>query len=313
MAVIAVTGANGFVGRALTEALSKLGHDVRGLVRSGSSGDALVVGDIGAETEWSEALSGVDTVVHCAARVHVMSDDASDPLAAFREVNTAGTRRLACQAVEAGVKRLVFVSTIKVNGETTIYYPDSATRFTAFDSPDPDDAYAISKWEAEIALHEIAAESDLEVVIVRPPLVYGLGAGGNFRQLVELVRRQIPLPLGLVDNRRSLIALPNLVDLLVCCAAHPDAPGETFLASDGDDLSTPDLVRRLATAMQRKARLVPVPLALLRVAGRLTGQRDKIERLMGSLQVDIGHTCERLQWQPPTTVDEGLREAVRPA
>ena len=310
MTVVAVTGASGFVGSALMAALPERNCEPRGLFRSAQTPGTIAVGDIGPDTEWGEALCGVDTVIHCAARVHVMKDDAADPLAEFRRVNTEGTRRLAQQAAQSGVKRLVFVSTIKVNGESTQYPSGSIGKFTALDTPNPTDPYAITKWEAENCLQEIAAGSGLEIVIVRPPLVYGPGVGGNFRSLVDLVRKGIPLPLGLVDNRRSMVALPNLVDLLVVCATHPDAAGETFLVSDDDDLSTPDLIRRLARALGRDDRLLPVPPALLRLAGRLSGNSDKVERLIGSLQVDIRQTCERLDWRPPVTVDEGLRKTV---
>lgn len=310
MMEVAVTGANGFVGRALTKALAERGYRARGLVRSTTAGDGVAVGDIGPETDWTDALSGVDTVIHCAARVHVLRDDAADPLAEFRRVNTEGTRKLAMDACERGVSRLVFVSSIKVNGESTQFDADSATPFRAGDAPAPVDPYGISKWEAESALHHVAAESNLEVVVVRPPLVYGPGVGGNFRSMIDIVRRGIPLPLGLVENRRSLVALPNLVDLLACCGTHPDAAGETFLVSDDEDLSTPDLVRRLARAMGKNAHLLPVPPALLGWIGRLTGQSDKVERLVGSLQVDIGHTRKRLGWSPVMSVDAGLRQAV---
>lgn len=310
MMEVAVTGANGFVGRALMQALAERGYRARGLLRSTSTGDGVAVGNIGPGTDWSDALSGVDTVIHCAARAHVMRDDAADPLAEFRRVNTEGTRKLAMDASEQGVRRLVFVSSIKVNGESTHFDAGSAAPFRAGDPPAPVDPYGISKWEAESALHSVAAASNLEVVIVRPPLVYGPGVGGNFRSMIDIVRRGIPLPLGLVENSRSLVALPNLVDLLVCCATHPDAAGETFLVSDDEDLSTPELVRRLARAMGKNARLLPVPPALLGWIGRLTGQSDKVERLVGSLQVDIGHTRSRLGWRPVTSVDAGLRQAV---
>jgi nucleoside-diphosphate-sugar epimerase len=310
MTEIAVTGASGFVGRALMKELEKRGHRARSLVRSGPADQATVVGDVGLDTDWTAALAGVNTVIHCAARVHVMQDDAADPLAAFRRVNTAGTRGLAAQAADLGVERLVFVSTIKVNGESTRYRAGASAAFTADDSPNPGDPYAVSKWEAECALREIEAETGLEVVIVRPPLVYGLGVGGNFRSLIHAVRRGWPLPFGRVENRRSLVALPNLVDLLVCCAIHPRAPGQTFLVSDDDDLATPELIRRLARAMGGSARLLPVPPAMLRLAGRMTAQSDRVERLIGSLQVDIGHTRERLGWRPPVSVDEGLQATV---
>jgi len=313
LTVVAVTGANGFVGRALIPALAERGCKPLGLVRSGPVANSIAIGDICSKTEWSDALVGVDSVIHCAARVHVMKDHAANPLAEFRRVNTEGTKRLAQQAVQAGVRRLVYVSTIKVNGESTHYPAASPHKFTAFDTPSPTDPYAVSKYEAETHLHEISARSGLEVVVVRPPLVYGPGVGGNFRSLVDAIRQGRPLPLGRVNNRRSLLGLSNLVDLLAVCATHPDAVGQTFLASDDDDLSTPELVRRIARALERKARLLSVPIALLRLAGRLTGQNDKIERLIGSLQVDISHTCNRLQWRPKTPVDAGLRETVFPA
>jgi nucleoside-diphosphate-sugar epimerase len=313
MMEIAVTGANGFVGRALLKELEERGHGTRALVRSSSAPDRIAVGDVGPDTDWTAALSGVSTVIHCAARVHVMQDDAADPPAAFRRVNTAGTRRLAAQAADLGVERLVFISTIKVNGESTRYAAGASDPFTADDSPNPGDPYAVSKWEAESALREIEAQTGLEVVIVRPPLVYGFGVGGNFQSLVAIVKRGLPLPFALVDNRRSLVALPNLVDLLVRCATHPEAPGQTFLVSDDEDLATPELIRRLARAMGGNARLLPVPPAMLRLAGRMTGQSESVERLIGSLQVDISHTRERLGWRPPISVDEGLRAAVASA
>lgn len=310
MTTIAVTGANGFVGSALLAELKRRGYGVRGIFRSGSADDTAEVGDIGPGTDWTAALAGVDVVIHCAARVHVMQDDATDPLAEFRHVNSEGTRCLAMQAAECGVQRLVFVSTIKVNGEATGSPQGSREKFTAFDTPDPADPYAISKWEAETLLREVAANTGLEIVVVRPPLAYGPGVGGNFRSLITAVDRGWPLPFGRVDNRRSLVALPNLVDLLAVCATHRDAAGQTFLVSDGDDLSTPELARRLARAIGRSARILPVPVSLLRLAGKLTGQGGKVDRLIGSLQVDIDHTSQKLQWQPKTSVDEGLRKAV---
>lgn len=311
---IAVTGAAGFVGGALLAALAGAGRSMRPLVRVAREGQAVrgvpavAVGDIGQDTDWSAALTGVDCLVHCAARVHVMAETVADPLAAFRAVNVAGTRRLAEQAAAAGVRRLVFVSSIKVNGERTA----PGAPFLVSDPPVPEDAYAISKWEAEQALRRVAAATGLEVVVVRAPLVYGPGAGGNFARLLRLVARGVPLPLGAVDNRRSMLALDNLVDLLIHCVDHPAAAGKTFLAADGEDLSTPELIRRLAAALGRPARLLPVPPALLRLGGRLLGRAAEMERLLGSLQVDISHMRETLQWQPPVSVDEGLRRAVEP-
>ena len=274
--------------------------------RDDGPSNAVTVGEIGSSTDWSLALQGARTVIHCAARVHVMQDSAADPLAAFRAVNLEGTRRLAEVAAEVGVRRLVFLSSIKVNGESTA--PGSP--FRASDPPRPSDAYAVSKWEAEQALHEVASRSGLEVVVVRPPLVYGPGVRANFERLMRWVARGAPIPLGSVDNRRSMVGLDNLVDLLVRCVDHPAAAGQTFLVSDRRDLSTPEWIRMLAAAMGRPARLLPVPPAWLRLGGRLTGRRAEVERLIGSLQLDIEPTCETLDWSPPVSVEEGLSRTV---
>jgi nucleoside-diphosphate-sugar epimerase len=304
---VAITGANGFVGRGLVSALAARGQTVRPLVRSATTGTALGVGDIGANTDWSAALAGVECVIHAAARVHVRAETAADPLVAFRAVNVAGTRRLAEHAAAAGVRRLVFVSSVKVNGERTA----PRTPFVASDPPAPVDAYGLSKWEAEQALHRVAETTGLEVVVVRPPLVYGPGVGANFLQLLGLVERGWPLPLGAVENRRSLVALDNLVDLLIRCIDHPAAAGRTFLVSDDRDLSTPELIRGLAAALGRKACLLPVPQSLLRMGARFAGRAAEGERLLGSLQVDITATRDALAWTPPISVEEGLRRAVQ--
>lgn len=313
MGLIMLTGATGFVGRSVCESLAGAGRQVRAVVRKpgrlkeiGAGCLETVVGEIGPETNWDDALAGVDSVVHLAARVHVMADKAVDPLAEFRRVNTAGTLHLARQAARAGVRRLVYLSSVKVNGEATA----PGRKFTAADSPAPLDPYGISKMEAEQGLAAVATETGLEVVIIRPPLVYGPGVKGNFARLLALVERGVPLPLALVDNRRSMVALGNLVDLIITCLDHPAAAGQTFLVADGEDLATPELIRRLAQAMGRPARLWPLPVSLLRLGGRLLGHTAEVERLVGSLQVDIGHTCRTLGWTPPLSVDEGLRRAV---
>jgi nucleoside-diphosphate-sugar epimerase len=249
---------------------------------------------------------GVDVVIHLAARVHVMHDRSQDPLAAFMAVNAEGTRQLAEQAAAAGASRFIFVSSATVNGEQT--RPGSP--YTVADAPSPKDPYGESKWEAEKMLHEVASRTGLEIVIVRPPLVYGRDVKANFARLIGLVRRGVPLPLGAVDNRRSLVGLNNLVDLLVRCVHHPRAAGQTFLVSDGDDLSTPSLIRELGTAMGCPAKLFPVPVSILRLGGRLLGRTDEIGRLIESLQMDIRHTCETLEWRPPFSVQSELLRAV---
>ncbi len=312
--LITVSGASGFVGQALCNELLARGSIVRYALRSLkpvpesslTDMECFAVGNIGAETDWSAALLGVDCVVHCAARAHVIHETKADVLAAYRAVNVAGTRQLAEQAVKVGVRRLVFLSSIRVHGMFTT----GSRRFRRNDEPKPMEPYAISKWEAEYALHEIAARTGLEVVIVRPPLVYGPRAKGNMARLLGLVARGLPLPFGTVDNRRSLIGLDNLVDLLIRCVEHPRAVGQIFLASDGEDLSTPELLRRIASAMDCSARLFPVPVFLLRLAGRALGRLNEIDRLVGSLQVDSSYTREVLDWTPPVSVDEGLRKTA---
>jgi nucleoside-diphosphate-sugar epimerase len=305
-----VTGAGGFVGKSLCAALSMRGLMVRAAVRSVHGGsdefDGVLIGAIDPKTDWSVALQGVSTVVHLAGRVHIMKDVAEDPLSEFRRVNVESTLSLASQAAAAGVKRFVFISSVKVNGEST--RPGSA--FTETDAPSPQDAYAQSKHEAEQGLRQIAAETGMEVVIIRPPLVYGPGVKANFAALVRGVRRGWPLPLGALRNRRSLVGLGNLVDFIVTCTTHPQAANQTFLVSDGQDLSTADLVRALARAAGVPARLPSVPVWALRGAAALLGKGDAVQRLCGNLQVDITKAREVLGWVPPVSVEEGLRQAV---
>lgn len=304
---IAVTGANGFVGQALLTALTGQGRAVRPVVRTSATGGAVAVGDIGPATDWSAALDGVDIVVHTAARVHVMNEGATDPLTAFREVNVDGTLNLAQQAAEAGVRRLVFISSIKVNGEQTV----PGTPFLVSDPPAPEDAYGLSKWEAEQALWQMVARTGLELVVVRPPLVYGPGVKGNFLAMLRWLDKGVPLPLGLIHNQRSLVALDNLVDLLMTCIDHPAAANQTFLVADGDDLSTTELLRRTAMALGRPARLLPVPQILLQAALKSIGKGTLAQRLCGSLQVDLSKAHELLGWTPSVTVDEALRKTAQ--
>ncbi len=304
--MIAVTGANGFVGAAVVAALARSGRDVRPIGRHPKAG-MVAVGDIGPDTDWSQALQGVTSLVHCAARVHVMKETQADALAAFRSVNVAGTQRLAEQAAGAGVQRFVFVSSVKVHGEST----QPGAPFRATDTPTPLDAYGQSKWEAEQALWAVCRATGMQGVVVRPPLVYGPGVRANMARLMKLVASGLPLPLGGIRNRRSLVALDNLSDLLVSCIDHAAATGRTFLASDGEDLSTPDLIRQMALAMGRSARLIPVPVGLLRLGGQLTGQSAEVARLVDSLQVDLSTTKKVLSWSPPVSVLEGLQRMAR--
>jgi len=318
---VLVTGANGFVGNALVAALQRNDHSVRRALRNGreEESDAVAVGDINGHTDWTVALHDIDVVIHLAARVHVMHESAADPLAAFREVNVAGTENLARQAAAGGVKRLVYVSSIKVNGESTLtprtLSPSPSpvngggvqNIFTELDVPSPQDPYGISKWEAEQALHRVAAETGLEVVIVRPSLVYGAGVKGNFAQMLKALARGIPLPFASVRNRRSLLYVGNLADALLACATHPAAAGQTYLVSDGEDISTPELLRRLGAAMGRPARLFPCPPALLKLVGRLSGRSAQVERLLGSLQIDSGKIRRNLNWTPPYSLQQALQ------
>lgn len=302
-----ITGLNGWVAAALAHAALARGHGVRGSARQSNGPEMFATGPLNGHTDWSAALAEAQVVFHLAARVHVMHDNATDPLAAFRAVNTEGTLRLARQAAGAGVRRFVFVSSIKVNGEYTA--PNSP--FRASDEPHPEDPYGHSKRDAEDGLRELAAATGMEVVIVRPPLVYGPGVKANFAAMMRAVQRGLPLPLGWVThNRRSFVALDNLVDLLMICLDHPAAANQTFLVSDDEDLSTAELLRRLGQAMGRPARLLPVPPRVLQAGAALLGKRDVAQRLLGSLQVDITHTRQTLGWVPAVSVDEGLRRAA---
>lgn len=311
--MILVTGASGFVGGALIKRLvadkssETVVAAVRRLDKTWPRGvRPKLVGDLLSSTDWHDALQGVDVVVHCAARVHVMQDFASDPLEAYRQVNVDGALNLARQAAQVGVRRFVFVSSIKVNGEATSF----GHSFSADDSPAPLDPYGISKMEAEQGLRELSAQTGMEVVIVRPPLVYGPGVKANFASMMSWVARGVPLPLGGIRNVRSMVALDNLVDLLITCQKHPAAAGQTFLVSDGQDVSTTDLLKRTAHAMGKTAMLLPVPVRWLEWGAVLLGKRDVVQRLCGSLQVDIEKTRRVLGWTPPLTLDQGLKKAV---
>lgn len=307
MQTVLVTGASGFVGQALCSALQHAGYSIRRALRQPgavASPDDVVIGDISPETSWEKALRGVAAVIHLAARTHVMRDAAADPLAAYRRVNVDATRTLTQASVKAGLRRFVFVSSIKVNGETT-------TRpFLESDTAQPQDDYGVTKWEAEQALLAAAAGSLMETVILRPPLLYGPGVKGNFLVLMKAIAHGMPLPLGSVRNHRSLLYVGNLVDAIMTCLDHPAAANKTYLLADDLGVSTPDLVRAIAHALGKPAHLMPCPPALLKFAGLFTGKSAAVARLLGSLQVDSDKIRGELGWQPRHRLDQGLQQTV---
>ena len=310
MKAVLITGANGFIGSVLCSRLVAEKWNVSGTVRSAENYSSVqgvksvIIGDIDTATDWNAALQGIDTVVHLAARVHVMKDSSAEPLQAYREVNVYGTERLALQAADAGVNRFIFLSTVKVNGE------ENRKAYTESDRPSPMDSYGISKMEAELKLRKIAAETGMAVVILRPPLVYGPGVKANFLKLLQTVDRRMPLPFAGVQNQRSLIYVDNLVDAIVSCVLHPNAPGQTFLVSDGKDVSTPELIRMIAAALQKQPRLFRFPPLALYIAGRLTGKGPAVDRLIGSLSVNTGKIKNELGWTAPFTLEEGLQNTA---
>lgn len=309
MTRVLVTGASGFVGRTLCSALARSGYVVRAALRADRAMDACisekcVVGAIGSSTDWTAALSGVDTVIHLAARAHVLGDKRENTELYF-ETNARGTQRLATAAAGAGIRRFINLSSIKVNGEQTT---DRAYRES--DLPHPVDAYGQSKWLAEKFVADIATKTGMEALNVRSPLVYGPAVRANFLRLLRWVDAEHPLPFGAINNSRSLVSVWNLADLLTNLVRNPVAPGRTWMASDGQDLSTPELIRRIATAMGRRPRLLSVPAGFLRVCGALVGRRDEVTRLCGSLTVDITPTRNELHWSPCLQVDEALALTV---
>ena len=322
--MILVTGASGFIGTELCESLRYSGYLVRSVVRNiykaelncdtehaanfRVNHDVISVGEISSETDWHTALCGVSHVVHLAARVHIMNEVSPDRIMEFRRVNVDATANLAKQAALAGVRRFIYLSSIKVNGEfTKAGYP-----FTADDVPDPLDPYSVSKYEAEILLRQIARETSMEVVILRPPLVYGPRVGANFESMMRWLKRGIPMPLGAIrQNQRSMVALGNLVDLIMVCLNHPAAANQIFLASDGDDLSTVALLQRMANALGVKARLFNVSPILLKFGAKLLGKESVYLRLCESLQIDMTKTRQLLNWNPPLSVDIGLQLAAK--
>jgi len=307
---VLITGANGFIGRHLCAYLKEKGYFVRAALRCDKRDiprvdEYIQVGEINGATDWQQALTGVEEVVHLAGRAHILNESNVDPLAAFREVNVLATKHLASMAVKAGVKRFVFMSSVKVNGEGADF------PYSEKDVPAPRDAYGISKKEAEDALASIAAETGLEMVVLRPPLVYGPGVKANFRNLIKIAGLGMPLPLGGIRNQRSFIHIGNLVDAIGLCIIHPLAAGETFLVSDGQDISTLDLIKMIATALNKKAILFPLPPAVLKGLAALAGQGEAMDKLTGSLRVDCSKIRALLGWKPPYTLQEGIKETAK--
>ena len=310
MPTVFVTGAGGFIGSTLCKKLRSAGYSVIGMHRSAKSAspqngiEHLSTDLMDQNIRWDSLLTGIEFVVHLAARVHVMKDNSTDPLAAYRKINVAATENLARHAAAMGVKRFVFMSSVKVNGE------ESWKPYTEADKPVPVDSYGISKMEAELTLRKIANETGMAVVILRPPLVYGPGVKANFLKLLQAVDRRMPLPFEGVKNQRSLIYVENLVDAIVACMQHPNAPGQTFLVSDGKDVSTPELIRMMSALLHKQPRLFSVPGLCLHIASRLTGKGPAMDRLIGSLTVDTTKITEELDWRPPFNLQEGLEETV---
>lgn len=302
---VLLTGSTGFLGRGLVKKLRQSAPvDLTLAVRSRSVEFGLpthIVGELSVDTDWQQAIAGQQVVIHAAARAHIIKDEVADPLAEYCRVNVEGTLHLASQAAAAGVKRFIFISSIGVNGNINTH------PFTVDDQPNPGEPYAQSKWEAEQGLRKIQQETGMELVIIRPPLVYGPSAPGNFGSLVRWIEKGIPLPLGAIHNRRSLVGIDNLVDLIIRCINHPAAANQVLLAGDGEDLSTTELLRAVGKAIGRPARLIPVPAAVLQCGATLLGKQAMAQRLLGSLQVDISKTCKLLDWKPPYTVEEGLK------
>lgn len=307
---VLLTGANGFVGKQLMTGLVKnnnysLRAAVRNSKRESGTINFVSIEDINAHTDWSAALKGCDVVIHTAARVHIMKEFEKKPLEAFRQVNVLGTLNLARQAAAAGVRRFIFISSIKVNGETTANRP-----FHASDTPKPEDPYAISKYEAEQGLLKLSIGTGMEIVIIRPPLIYGPGVKGNFRLLMNCIKKRLPLPLGAIDNKRSFVSVFNLVDLVITCIDHPEAANQVFLVSDGEDISITTLLTRLGASLGLSPLLIPLPVWFLTGIGTLVGKRAALQRVCECLQVDIQKTCELLGWKPVIDMKESLFKTV---
>lgn len=317
---ICITGANGFIGRAICNKFLKLGLNVKGAVRTSdlknniSDCKYISVGDINEKTIWKDALSDVDCVIHCAGLAHQIKNSSKDKIDSYNRVNVLGTARLANQAASAGVKRLIFLSSIKVNGEQTnsdFKKKNLNKTFKYDDIPKPQDSYAISKLEAEKVLNKISLKTGLEIVILRLPLVYGSGAKGNLRRMIKLISLGVPLPFGAIKNKRSMIGMDNLLDLLLVCIRHQNANGKTFLVSDDQDLSTPELIQYLADCMGVRVKLLSIPVFILKFLFFITGNKKDISRLVGSLRVDMGYTKDTLNWKPSFSVIEGIKQMIK--
>ena len=314
MKKILITGASGFIGQSLCKSLSKTNRSIIGVVRDINSSlkvnnvDYQSIRDINLETNWQDILVDVDCILHCAGVAHNMGNNKNPSL--YHLINVEGTRRLVEQAAKVGVKRFIFLSSIKVNGENTDMINEKK-KFTYNDVPSPKDAYAESKLEAENVLFNISRNTELETVIIRLPLVYGTAPKGNLARLISVISKNLPLPFKIIKNKRSFIGIDNLVDLLIRCIDHPEASGKTFLASDGEDLSTPELVKLIASLMGKKANLFPFPISMLKFLASVLGKRKEINRLVGSLRIDDSYTKEILNWTPPISVEEGIRRMVQ--
>lgn len=304
-----ITGATGFIGKELSLKLLQKNYKLTASIRKPSSTlpsqiNKFIINDSFASLDWTPALKSINTVIHTAARVHVMHDKSTNPLAEFRKINVDATLNLAQQAASSGVSRFIFISSIKANGESTnshhIFTPDNTTI--------PTDPYGLSKYEAEQGLLALAKKTKMEIVIIRPPLVYGLNVKGNFLSLIKCVQKRIPLPLGSIYNRRSFVALDNLVDFIICCINHPKAANEIFIISDNEDISTTELLHRLATAFNTKSLLVPIPSTILLFFAKLLSKKEALDRLLGSLQVDSSKARELLSWKPVTSMDNQLKK-----
>ncbi len=309
--MILLTGASGFVGKGVLKTAQQRSLKIRPVYRSMDSAkgqpNAVLVSELDGVADWSQALQCVDVVIHAAARAHIMREEVLDPLVEYRRVNVEGTLNLARQAAAAGVRRFIFISSIKVNGEASA----PGRPFTADDTPSPEDAYGLSKAEAEEELKHVAQETGMALTIIRPPLIYGPDVKGNLATLISWVRRGMPLPLaGVTHNRRSLVGIDNLVDLILLCADHPKAANQIFLICDREDLSTTELLRKIGRALGRPTRLIWVPAWLISFMADLGGKQAISQRLLGTLQLDINKTCELLNWKPSVSLDEGLRRAV---